>query len=130
MTISINDFKHVLKKDIEPNNHGNSVYRGSEHDLDRYYFDFGPCSTANGWIQFDTTSDAHYFGLWINKQTRQIFTYCEGDLTLTEAPTNECFNLEIKYMITFYEKGRAFATLDRSGTFTEHFQDQNIYFIK
>ena len=47
----------------------------------RYDYDFGPCSSRNGWAQFDTPIDASYFGIWVHPERRQVFTYCEGDLT-------------------------------------------------
>ena len=50
---------------------------------DRYRYDFKYCSSANGWAQIDTRSDASYFGQWVNPTTRQLFSYCEGDTCLT-----------------------------------------------
>jgi len=51
---------------------------------DRYLYDFGLCSYANGFCQVDTQQDASYFGTWINPTRLILFTYCEGDTTLTE----------------------------------------------
>lgn len=31
---------------------------------ERYDFDFGECSYANGWAQIDTRQDASYYGTW------------------------------------------------------------------
>ena len=33
---------------------------------DRYQFDSGECSAANGYAQIDTGQDAWYFGQWAN----------------------------------------------------------------
>lgn len=48
---------------------------------DRYKYDFGVCSYANGWAQVDTGQDACYFGTWVNPELRQTLCYCEGDVT-------------------------------------------------
>lgn len=58
---------------------------------DRYRYDFGLCSYANGWAQIDTAQDASYFGTWANPTKLMIFSYCEGDTTLQEAETPEEF---------------------------------------
>ena len=50
---------------------------------DRYGFDFGPCSTANGFAQIDTRQDASYYGTWCSPAARTIVNYCEGDVTTT-----------------------------------------------
>lgn len=54
----------------------------SHGDTERYEFDFGECSYANGWAQIDTRQDAPYYGLWCNPTKRAVFSYCEGDRTL------------------------------------------------
>lgn len=61
---------------------------------DRYRYDFGLCSYANGWAQVDTAQDACYFGTWANPTKLMIFSYCEGDTTLKEAETPEEFAAE------------------------------------
>jgi len=63
---------------------------------DRYLYDFGLCSYANGWAQVDTAQDASYFGTWANPTRLLIFTYCEGDTTLHEAETPEEFVAELR----------------------------------
>jgi len=66
--------------------------RGSDGPFaDRYKYDFGRCSYANGWAQIDTRQDAPYYGTWCNPTTRQIFNYCEGDVYLTECADDEAF---------------------------------------
>jgi hypothetical protein len=32
-----------------------------------------------GWRQWDTDQDAWYFGIWVHKELREVFTYAEGD---------------------------------------------------
>ena len=63
---------------------------------DRYVYDFGLCSYANGWAQVDTTQDASYFGTWANATRLRIFSYCEGDTTLKEAATPKEFAAELR----------------------------------
>ena len=46
------------------NHRGNEV-RSSFHDTERYLFDFQLDSSV--WEQFDTPSDASYFGIWLSK---------------------------------------------------------------
>lgn len=54
---------------------------------ERYEYDFGRCSLANGWAQVDTGQDAPYFGTWANPETLEILCYCEGDVTEQKADT-------------------------------------------
>jgi len=58
---------------------------------DRYRFDFGLCSAANGYAQIDTGQDAWYYGTWANPQTRTIVSYVEGDVTVEQAESDEEF---------------------------------------
>lgn len=50
-------------------------------DADRYQFDFGECSYAQGFCQIDTTQDASYYGNWINLTSRKAVVYAEGDIS-------------------------------------------------
>ena len=68
---------------------------------DRYTCDFGLCSCENGWAQVDTAQDASYFGTWANATRLMIFSYCEGDTTLTEAVTSEEFANELREIDTW-----------------------------
>ena len=63
---------------------------------DRYLYDFGLCSCANGWAQVDTAQDASYFGTWANPARLMVFSYCEGDTTLKEAGSPEEFAAELR----------------------------------
>ena len=62
---------------------------------DRYRYDFGACSYKNGWAQIDTKQDASYYGTWTNPAERKIFSYCEGDTTLTACDTDEEYKQEL-----------------------------------
>jgi len=62
---------------------------------ERYEFDFGMCSSKNGWAQLDTSQDASYFGTWANPNTLEIFSYMEGDITHKTADNADEFKAEI-----------------------------------
>lgn len=58
---------------------------------DRYIYDFGICSTKNGFAQIDTEQDASYYGNWCNPFKRVAFSYVEGDCYTTVCDTDEDF---------------------------------------
>jgi hypothetical protein len=60
------------------------VTKGSDVMGDRYRYDFRLCRAADGWAQLDTRQDASYYGNWINPVSFKLFSYVEGDTTLTE----------------------------------------------
>lgn len=64
----------------------------------RYRFDTGMCSYENGFAQIDTRQDASYFGNWCSPSERKIVSYCEGDVTVQTAETNEEFVAAIREM--------------------------------
>jgi len=109
----------------EINKRGNHIDRGFRYNIDRYYFDFKACHSSKGWEQYDTNQDASYFGIWINRDKRQILTYAEGDITLVTCPTVEGFIKEIKSMNEFYgEAPPAFRCISRDGKITHIFTDK------
>lgn len=69
-------------------------------EIDRFYFDY--YINLKEWRQFDTDNDAHYFGIWVNLDTRQILSYIEGDIILTTCFNKECFKKELEEMSRFY----------------------------
>lgn len=92
----------VWKQKPWQNDRGNTVHPGSAPGAERYLFDFRVCAPAFGWVQYDTNQDASYFGVWIHNEERLTFTYCEGDLSLVECPTEESFQAELANMAEFY----------------------------
>lgn len=86
--------------------------RGTHWSTDRYIVDFADDFKANGWQQFDTDQDAHYFGVWLNPRERVTLTYCEGDWSLVECPTDEHYRAEVARVIEFYEPGRVARVID------------------
>jgi hypothetical protein len=82
-------------------------------DADRYGFDFGPCSTSNGWAQVDTSQDASYFGTWANPFKFTIFCYCEGDTILTTCEDDTEFCGELRTIKRWNEEnGHRFRGID------------------
>lgn len=67
----------------------------------RYHFDY-VLHPVDGWEQYDTTEDASYFGIWINREARVIVSYAEGDISLTQSPTDEIFSVELQRLQAFY----------------------------
>ncbi len=62
----------------------------------RYHFDMAACSIAAGFAQVDTRQDASYFGQWVSPFSRQIVSYCEGDVTKTTYLDDESFVLGVR----------------------------------
>jgi hypothetical protein len=79
---------------------------------DRYVYDFVACATAKGWAQLDTRQDASYYGNWINPTERKLFSYCEGDTTLTEFETDEEFKVALAECIAWHRERLYFVGID------------------
>ena len=65
---------------------------------DRYAFDCGACSAANGYAQIDTLQDAPYYGTWCAPTARTIVFFTEGDVTTTVCETDAEFVEQIREM--------------------------------
>ncbi len=113
----------------EINKRGNTVERHFITNGERYIWDFDDKFNESGWEQYDTSQDAWYFGVWINKKLLQVQTYAEGDLTLIKCPDTEHFNAEIEAMNTFYEEGFIAKTIDKDGKMTTYRQDRSQFLI-
>ena len=80
---------------------------------DRYVYDFGLCSTKNGFAQIDTGQDAHYYGTWASPKMLIIVCYCEGDVTIQTADNEKEFVREINNIKTWNnENGHSFHGID------------------
>ena len=92
----------------------------------RYHYDFEACTPADGWKQYDTDQDAHYFGVWIHLERREILTYAEGDEIRTTCPTPETFRAELDHMAQFYGPPPPYAVaIDHDGTVTHYVQERD-----
>ena len=111
------------------NERGNCVRRGFAPS-ERYVIDFADDFTSDGWKQFDTDQDAHYFGVWVNPTRRLTLTYAEGDWTLVECPTAYHYNSEIRDAIRFYGEGFIAKAFDADGSMTTYCQNRDEFLIK
>lgn len=88
--------------------------------FDRYSYD--GYLLPKGWRQYDTFQDASYFGVWVNTELKQIFTYAEGDRSLVVCDNEDEFKAELKKLAEFYgDPPPAFITLDDYGIATYHY---------
>lgn len=107
--------------------------RGNRVD---YWFDGGPersryrFDSKPGWVQYDTSQDAWYFGVWVNQSERKILTYAEGDVSVVTCPTVDQFNAEISKLNAFYEAGFIAKSYDKDGAETVYRQDREKFFIR
>ena len=80
---------------------------------DRYRYDFGLCSSKNGFAQVDTSQDASYFGTWANPDRLMIVCYCEGDVIIQTAENKSEFVNEIHNIKKWNtENGHRFIGID------------------
>ena len=71
---------------------------------DRYEFDCGPCSYANGFAQIDTTQDAPYYGTWCSPTERTIVSFSEGDVTTRVCETDAELVAEIRELVRWSDE--------------------------
>ncbi|WED77243.1 hypothetical protein [Aeromonas allosaccharophila] len=78
---------------------------------------------AQGWQQYDTEEDAWYFGIWINTERLETFTYAEGDTHHVIAPNVEAFRAELARLYQYHPQAPAFISIDpQAGVVTRHFE--------
>lgn len=83
--------------------------------LERYVVDFAPDFKAEGWEQFDTDQDAAYFGVWVNSKQLVVLTYCEGDWSIEECPSQEHYRAAIERLCAFYAEGKVCTVIGSEG---------------
>jgi len=84
------------------NKHGNWVINDF-HGASNVYHYYN-CLGEN-WTKFHTGQDASWFGVWFNSNTRQIFTFVEGDEITVTALNDRQFHIEWCSMVNFYRNG-------------------------
>jgi len=89
----------IMSNAIETKANRCTIERSFFNFRERYYYDE---KLPAGWEQHDTWQDAPYFGVWVNKELRQILTFAEGDETLVSAPDDDAFAAEYEEMVNFY----------------------------
>ena len=88
------------------------ITRSFVQNGDRYRYDFRLCNFKDGWAQLDKRQDAWYYGNWINPLTLKLFSYCEGDLTLTECDTEADFAAQVRECCEWQKQAGYFIGLD------------------
>ena len=122
MNTTLVKFEAMMRRqDTRENIRGNII-----HDMflpsERYIIDFADDFKAEGWQQYDTSQDAHYFGVWVNLDKRIVLTYCEGDWSLLVCADNDHMRTALDDMAECYGDAPPFAiSYDRDGTRTEHY---------
>ena len=96
--------EYVYVKSTRTDSNGNKVEHGfnAHPDRGRGWYDCGKGLPGEGWKRYDTDQDAWYYGVWVNFETRQSFSYCEGDTALTTCPDEDHFRLELKQLEDFH----------------------------
>ena len=109
---------------VRVNERGNTLYCAF-FSADRYYWDFNKQFKKDGWLQYDTDQDAHYFGVWVNPRWKMVFSYVEGDIILCVCQDTDHYFAEIRSMNEFYGEGFIAKTIDENGNMTVYSQDRN-----
>lgn len=92
---------------------------------DRYVYDWGPCSSKNGFAQVDTDQDAPYFGTWASPSKLMTVCYAEGDVTIRKAANVKEFVDEVRSIKQWNEdNGYRFIGIDPglNEELREHFE--------
>jgi peptidoglycan/xylan/chitin deacetylase (PgdA/CDA1 family) len=79
---------------------------------DRYRYDFHLCRAVDGWAQLDTRQDASYHGIWINPVSLKLFSYVEGDTTLTECESEAEFITAARICFEWHKEHGYFIGVD------------------
>ena len=94
---------------------------------DRYLFDFN--LDRSKWVEFDTESDAWYFGVWVNKEKLRTLSYMEGDIYFTQCADAESFDAELARMCLYHQPTPAFIGINpEKGERTDYYQGRLQFF--
>ena len=113
--------------DETPSRQGNPI-RQIFYSADRYLFDFNLDLDEGAWTQLDTDSDASYFGVWVNKTTRQILQYVEGDISFTQCTDAESYDSELEALCSSHDTRPAFIAVGDDDV-AAYYQDRGELFI-
>lgn len=118
----------LSSEDETKNDFGNATRETFLVEADRYLFDFN--LNLGEWDQFDTDSDASYFGTWINKEKLRILQYVEGDVFFTQCEDAEGFDREVASLCSFHDATPEFVGFDlEENSETHYYQDRSKFFI-
>jgi hypothetical protein len=103
----------------DPETRDGSAIRRMFLPSERYVIDFDD-ELRRAWKQYDTDQDAHYFGTWVNLETREVLTYAEGDWSLETMNDNDAMRACLERMASLYgSPPPAMVAYDANGTRTE-----------
>ncbi len=116
----------MRRQTTRTNGRGNTIHDAPLGFLgERYEVDFAPDFSSEGWEQYDTDQDAHYFGVWVNRSRMLTLTYAEGDTSMVVCPDWAHFEAEVRNMGKFYGEGFEFVAVDlEAKEATEYRQDR------
>jgi len=116
----------LAASDEGTNRHGNATRYAFLMEGERYLFDL---NLDQGWSQFDSTSDAWYFGIWLCKDKLRLLTYAEGDVEFTQCKDAESFDTELAVLCCFHKPKHVTAALGEDGSITRYYEDRRSHFI-
>ena len=94
-----------------------TITRGTDHDGNRYDYD---SALPRDFAQLDTSEDASWYGNWASAKRLKLFSYCEGDTTLTVCETVEEFRQQLEEFQAFCARiGYEFRGIDPGWVHTE-----------
>jgi hypothetical protein len=85
-----------------PDHDRDLVHHAFVPDVDRYTFDFDRCHPARGWMQWDTTSDAHDFGVWVHLERMELVTFQHGELTEVRCLSPREFAVQLETLEEYF----------------------------
>lgn len=94
---------------------------------ERYVIDFADDFRDEGWQQYDTDQDAHYFGVWVNPVLFQTLSYVEGDWSWVKCANEHQYQEEIDSMNAFYKPAPAWTVIDASGSITHVYDETALH---
>lgn len=107
------------------NERGNTVERRFHRYRDRNAYEQRYCPVSEGWIQYSTTQDAPFFGVWVNRASRIIISFAQGDETAITCPTEASYAAELAAMAKFYGPlPQAFTMVADDGTVKRRYTER------
>jgi len=118
----------LSREEEKKNSLGNATRETFLMEGDRYLFDFN--MNIAEWDQFDTDSDAWYFGTWVNKEKLRLLQYVEGDVLFIQCQDAESFDREIASLCSCYGESPSLIEFDlEAKKETHYYQDRSEFFI-
>lgn len=93
----IEKFKKLSDTRTHTDEKGISIYENRMGD-NRYAYDQILCNPKHGWIQFDTSEDAAWFGIWTHAVEHFVVVYAEKDVSIIHIPEKQDWIDRLKKM--------------------------------